>query len=180
MCKLALMLLLIVFAAPAFAACDDGTLPTSVTYDDGSTATVIERTADFIHTRQVSGRFVEETILHAGIFEIREERFGARYDFTYATDFPSPAQLVPGARFLLKRTQTYSPFPHFVEVEVVAEDTIEVGGCTYPVLEVTRRPDYQLTPQTFFVHMPSMLTLRHVMTADGSGITYTTTAIAIE
>jgi hypothetical protein len=176
-------------ATPAFAGCDDEPLPTKVTYDNGVTATVVARTADTIHTREVRDEIVSITNAYAGVFVTghKESILGYEYsvDYSPVSELPTPAQLVPGAHFRVDATRTYigGGVSYAVEVEVVGKQTIEIGGCPYPVLEIymwTSTQTFYLSPETTFVHMPSMLTLRRINRVQGSGAIIATTAIAAE
>jgi hypothetical protein len=183
-----ILLVTTVLAAPAFAACLDsvpGQLPSKITFEDGLVSTVIARTADTIRTRDVVGDYIGDIEVHAGVFILQMEQPFGGWVFTYTSDLPSASQLVPGAHFRAEGTrQAIGGLPdrHIVEVDVVGKETVTIGGCPYPVLEVEVRSSAGVnwTSETLFVHMPSLLTLRTTRMLESSAYVMDTTAIAIE
>lgn len=171
-------------AAPALAACPD--LPDRAEYDSGMTMEVVERGADVLTYRQTITESGKETdmVVQAGLFTLSAMRDGVGASFDWKTELPGVADLVPGATFTAEATLTtpglLPPRPFRTEVRVIGEETIEVAGCSYPVMKIeveNFEGGQPLGLNTKWLHLPSLVVMRSTIAEHGSARTQEVTAL---
>jgi hypothetical protein len=154
----------------------DARLPSKVTYDNGSTLTVLDR---------LGGELRSETTLpdgkktrgsaYRGLFVSMRELPTMTAEYSWNQDlarfFPLKIgdHIVADATVLLPGKKAVGTY--FTEMSVVAEEMLRVGSCDYPVLktEMSSRLDLGDTKGVasgkgfHYYHAASMLTLRSII-----------------
>lgn len=173
----------------AEAACfeaESAALPGKATYDSGQVIEVLSRDGDRMTYRQTiveSGKTVEMTV-QAGLFTLSALRDGEGAVFDWKTPLPALAELTPGATFraeaILTTPGLLPPRPFVAEVQVLAEERLQLAGCDWPVLKVlvkNTEGGKPLGENTKWLHVPSMITLKSVVADHGSSRTQQVTAL---
>ena len=134
-CLAAVVLAMPVAAAECFAG-----KPSKVTYDDGRVITIIQRHGDDITYTEPYGGFQDSVIkTHMMLFP-KASRRGARVtDFRWTSSLPKAKSMVPGYHFNIKGTMKSGdgkPVPYRNEGDVLAQEVVMVGACSYDVVVV--------------------------------------------
>ena len=144
-------------------------LPLKVTFDDGSTIVALERTKDNLRSEaKLSDGRKTDGSTYQGLFPLTRQVPSGTLRFNWTPDlaqfFPLKVgtHIVADASVLLpgnNRARTYA-----TEMSVLAEETLRIGGCDYPVfkIEVSSRLDQGFVSDKaiHYHHAASMLTLR--------------------
>jgi hypothetical protein len=144
-------------------------LPSKVTFDDGSTVAVIERRGDMlrIETTLPDGRKSAGSS-YRGLFLLTRELPTGTFEFGWNRDLAQFFPLQVGEQIVAEASVSLSPNrgtgSYDAEMSVVAEETIRIGNCDYPVfkIEVPRRLDDGTLSGTGvqYYHAASMLVLK--------------------
>jgi hypothetical protein len=145
-------------------------LPSKVTFDDGSTVAVIERSGDTLRleTTLPDGRKSAGSSYRGLFLLTRELPTGGTFEFRWNRDLAQFFPLRVGEQIVAEAMVSLSPNrgtgSYDAEMSVVAEETIRIGNCDYPVfkIEVPRRlSDGTLSGKGVqYYHAASMLTLK--------------------
>lgn len=147
-------------------------LPLKVTLDDGSTIAVLDR---------VGGRFRTVTTLpdgrksegsaYRGLFVSTRELPTTRVEYRWNQDLARFFPLKVGQHIVADATVVLpgntAAGKYATEMSVVAEETVRIGGCDYPVfkVEASARLDQQVMSgkATHYYHAASMFTLKSII-----------------
>jgi len=147
----------------------DTKLPLKVTFDDGSIITALDRGKDNLRSEATlaDGRKANGST-HQGLFPLTRQIPSGTLTFDWkqnlAQFFPLKVgeHIVADATVVLPANQPARTYA--TEMSVLAEETLRVGSCDYPVfkIEISSSLDRAIISDKaiHYFHAPSMLTLR--------------------
>jgi len=137
-----IVVIMVLLAEPAAAQeCFSG-LPKRLDYDNGGHVTIIQRHGeDFTYEAPYPGGNNVVSKTHLGIFP-RDSRLPNRYfEYRWSSRLPRLPDLVPGYRFDVSGKMAAGkdePRAYRITGEVMGPDEVRIGGCSYPVLVISR------------------------------------------
>lgn len=134
-------LVLALMAGPAAAGCFGPPFPKKVHFDNGQTMEVVSHTAQDLTVRSVLPDGTMQAALRSGLFALSSSGSGVTQHFEWLSDLPDLGGLQPGQRFSLEAdmiVEHASRSYYHVDLVVLRQDSVRVGGCDYPVIVVQR------------------------------------------
>lgn len=136
------MVLAALLASPAGAACFGPAIPKKLTYDSGRTVDILSHTGQDLTIRLIlpNGK-PDVSSIRGGLFTLYNSNNGTTFSYEWQTDLPDIRDLRPGQRLHFEADmvvenahRTYFK----MDLQVLREDHLTVGGCDYPVIVVER------------------------------------------
>lgn len=147
-------------------------LPSKVAFDDGSTIAVVDRLGDKLRTETTlpDGRKSAGSA-YRGLFVLMRELPTMTAEYRWNQDLAQFFPLKVGKRIVadagVSVTANKLTAKYATEMAVVAEETVRIGGCDYPVLKIeisSRLDDGAMSSKAVqYYHAASMLNLRSII-----------------
>ena len=137
-----LMLALLLLASPAAAGCFGPPIPAKLHYDSGRTVEILSHTAQDLTVRSIlpNGNPDISTV-RGGLFTLLGSNNGTTFSYEWQSALPDIGDLQPGQdlHFAADMVVEHAHRTYLkLDIKVLRQDHLTVGGCDYPVIVVER------------------------------------------